>query len=966
MEEVPGKTCNVTNFTDLAAGTYNVWIRYCAPQCEYEIGDVTINNSVAPTVTNITSTHTTCGDDNGTITFTFPDEPSRTNIEFSTMGNGASANYETYTTLDNVGTYTITGLAAGTYDLWVRWGDNNCPVDLSDVTINNSTSPALGGANEVCQGLTATVTPTTGGTWSSSDNAIATVTNAGLVTGVSPGNVTLTFTRTSDGCVETKPFTVHITPSTAGPTETCVGSTESFMPNSGGTWNSSNPAVATITNAGVLTALSSGSTILTFTLTSTGCVSNPINFTVNDTPGVGGATGVCVSGTAGVTPSTGGTWSSNDPGVATVTNAGIVTGVSAGTVTLTFTETATGCSSDVSFTVNSLPATPTVNVDCSGGFGNAVLTVTNPTGPNFEYSLNSGTYQSSSTFSGVANGAHTVTVRNTTTNCVSTAATVNVNCGCAAEPAITLSATGGSTCGTTPITVSGNTFTNANQVTLSTNGGGSITPNATTSTPFNFTYTPVAGDAGNTVTVTIMTDDPDGAGPCTAATETYTLNVNSNPTLGGATEVCEGASANVTPSGGGTWSSSNTGVATVTNAGVVTGVSAGSVTLTYTNTTTGCSNTVIFMVNPIPLSTYLFSVNGPTTCGGSDGSFSFTSTDLLPNTTYQVTYSKDLGPTTTVNIMTNGSGDLVVGGLSEGDYSSITATSPQGCTFNAPAGAVLTDPTPPVAPTVTVDCSGGFGNAVLTVTNPTGANFEYSLNGGTYQSSTTFSGVANGSHSVTVRNTTTNCESTAATVNVNCDCANQPTVSLSTSGGSTCGTTAITVSGNTFGGSATEVTLTHDGGGTITAPTTKTSSPFSFEYTPVAGDAGNTVTITVTSDNPLGAPCVAAVSTYSLFVNSNPSTGGATEVCEGATANVTPSTGGTWSSSNTGIATVTNGGLVTGVSAGSVTLTFTETATGCSSDVSFTVNPAPDAGANQNVSCFSSDAATMAATGSGT
>ncbi len=32
--------------------------------------------------------------------------------------------------------YTINGLAADTYDLWVMWSDNSCPIDLSDVTIS--------------------------------------------------------------------------------------------------------------------------------------------------------------------------------------------------------------------------------------------------------------------------------------------------------------------------------------------------------------------------------------------------------------------------------------------------------------------------------------------------------------------------------------------------------------------------------------------------------------------------------------------------------------------------------------------------------------------------------------------------------------------------------------------------------------------------------------------------------------
>lgn len=99
-----------------------------------------------------------------------------------------------------------------------------------------------------------------------------------------------------------------------------------------------------------------------------------------------------------------------------------------------------------------------------------------------------------------------------------------------------------------------------------------------------------------------------------------------------------------------------------------------------------------------------------------------------------------------------------------------------------------------------------------------------------------------------------------------CGCANEPTLTLSSTSGSTCVTDAVTVSGNTFGGSATAVTITHDGAGTV-SPLSENSSPFAFTYTPAVGDAGNTVVITVTTNNPLGAPCVAATETYTLTVN---------------------------------------------------------------------------------------------------
>ncbi len=59
-----------------------------------------------------------------------------------------------------------------------------------------------------------------------------------------------------------------------------------------------------------------------------------------------GATGICIGSTSQLSPTSGGTWVSNNPSVATVTNAGVVTGISAGSVTFTYTRP-DGCSSSL-------------------------------------------------------------------------------------------------------------------------------------------------------------------------------------------------------------------------------------------------------------------------------------------------------------------------------------------------------------------------------------------------------------------------------------------------------------------------------------------------------------------------------------------------------------------------------------------------------------------------------------------
>jgi len=88
----------------------------------------------APQVT-VNATNPDCGQDNGKIRFTFGDHSSRTNIEFSLDGG------RTYplNVSDNVGTASFDNLSEGKYELFARWGNEECPVELLVVRLEENT-----------------------------------------------------------------------------------------------------------------------------------------------------------------------------------------------------------------------------------------------------------------------------------------------------------------------------------------------------------------------------------------------------------------------------------------------------------------------------------------------------------------------------------------------------------------------------------------------------------------------------------------------------------------------------------------------------------------------------------------------------------------------------------------------------------------------------------------------------------
>ncbi|NDC40820.1 MAG: hypothetical protein EBZ77_04590, partial [Chitinophagia bacterium] len=252
----------------------------------------------------------------------------------------------------------VYGTSAGTANITYTVG-TGC-YSLLSFTVN-PLPLSISGPGNVCEQASVTLSSgTTGGNWSSSNVAVATVNSAGVAVGVSRGSVTITYTNSTTSCYTTQALYVDSLPDPfGGPAAICqnfTGTLTDAVP--GGTWSTASAAVASIDAiTGVAYGVSPGTVSVEYTLP-TGCLWAQI-LTVNPAPaGITGPTAVCAGGgtITLVDSDPGGTWSTSAVAIASVDAAGTVTGVSAGSVFISYTFTATGCPAVYPITVNPLPA----------------------------------------------------------------------------------------------------------------------------------------------------------------------------------------------------------------------------------------------------------------------------------------------------------------------------------------------------------------------------------------------------------------------------------------------------------------------------------------------------------------------------------------------------------------------------------------------------------------------------------
>lgn len=712
----------------------------------------------------------------------------------------------------------------------------------------------------------------------------------------------------------------------------------------GGTWSSSNTAVATVGSVtGLVSGISGGTTVISYTV---GGSSVTAIVTINPNPApITGTANVCATAqtTLSTTPS-GGTWSSNDIDIASVVPAtGVVTGQAAGTVELTYT-LPTGCMATKTVTINSTPQLSSAlnpTAVCSGSLFNYAPGSLTP-GTTFDWSRGaiagisnpaaSGSNTISETLINVSSFPISVTYVYTLTASGCTRVenvTVNIN----NIPQLASTLTPIPVCSGTMFTYSpastspGTTFlwSRAAIVGISNPASSGIigiaetlTNTTSTSIPVTYTYSLTVNGCMNSQNVVVTVNPAANAGIITGAS---TVNTSSTITL-----------TNSSPSG--TWSSSDTSIATVGSTGVVTGIAAGTTTISYTvtNSCGSASATKVVTVNEAlttPIAGTL------TVCTGA--------TTALTNATPGGLWSSSAPLIATVNPTTG-----LVGGVAAG-----TATISYSMSGGVMSAVVTVNPAPN-AGTIS-------GANVVCV----GAGITLSSNGNTGGSwSSTNTTAATVSVSGVVSVIAAGVTTISYTVNNSCGTASAvKTVSVNPQ------PVAGTISGTDVICAGNGTTLTSNGtaGGVWTSSNTSVATVSASGI--ASGIAGGTAGISYTVTNTCGSASTGKTITINPLANAGTITGTAT-VCPGAvtTLSTDGDGGGTWVSANTALATVSATGVVTGIAAGSVRISYTVT-NGCGTNLSaviVTVTPLANPGTLSGTLTVCAGAnTTLAANGTG-
>lgn len=911
-------------FTNSTAGTYALTYTVTDNNGCSGTSSITITVNANPTASISPNPAATCAG----VALSMNGNPAGGTAPYTHAWTGAGSGSLSST---STATPSFTNSTAGSYSLTYTVTDNKGCVAAStlSVTVNaNPTAAISPNPAATCAGMALSMNGNPAGgtapythawTGAGSGSLSSTITATPTFTNGTAGSYSLTYTVTDNkGCVASSTLivTVNANPAAAispNPANACagVGLAMNGNPSGGsGTYTThawSGAGAASLSSASVVnptfTNAAAGTYALTYTVTDNkGCIgSSSLSVTVNANPtaAISPNPAVTCSGVAlsmngnpagGTVPYTH-TWTGAGSGSLSSTSivAPVFTNGTAGSYSLTYTVTdSKGCTgaSNLSVTVNAIPANPTAPgaTICSGA--SVTLTATAPGGTYQWYDSTSGgsllnTGASYTTPSLSSNT--TYYVQTTLSGCTSTgrtAVTVTIN------PALTVSGLT-ATClsGDTTYTVSF-TINGGNPATYSVSGSGTLTGSSFTSNPIP-TGTPYSFTATDTFNCTPQTVSGNKVCNCAATA-----------VISGGGTICAGDSATVSVAltGTGPWNFTYTdGTTPVTISGQVTSpyTFKSSVSAIYTITavndvvcTGSGSGSATVIVKPLPTAAVS---GGGAVCTGNTATVSVSLTGTGP---WSITYA------------INGTNQPVVNGIISSPYTittgtagtyTIVAVSDANCPGTFSGSAVVVINSKPIA-SITPDPASICASVNLPLNgNPAGGSGVYSTHlwsgSGAASLSTTniaapvFNNSSVGSftliYSVTDNNGCSGSDTILVTVNTN------PTSAISPDPSEVCAGINLLMSGNPTGGSGTYSTHSWTGAGaaslsaTNTAATTfnnSTSGTYTLIYT-VTDNNGcssfDTIAVTVNGKPvPAITPDPATVCSGSaLLLNGNPAGG---------------------------------------------------------------------------------------------
>ena len=440
--------------------------------------------------------------------------------------------------------------------------------------------------------------------------------------------------------------------------------------------------------------------------------------------------GTC-NGTATVSPS-GGTpnysysWAPGNPtgnGTANVTN------LCAGTLTCTVTD-ANNCTASFITTITQPTSltgaiTSQTNVVCRGASTGSVTVAASNGTPTYTYSINGVTFQASGTFSALAAGNYTITIKDSN--------------GCTATVSVTI---------TQPATAVAGIISSQTNVLCRGGNTGSVTVTGTNGTP-GYTYSingvtfVASGTFSNLIAgnYTISVKDSKGCITTVSVTITQPAAVVTGSISAQTNVLCNGGNTgSVTVAGNGGTPGYTYAIDGVTfqASGTFNGLIAGSYTITVKDAN-GCTATVpVTITQPTVLTGSITSQTNVLCHNGNTGSATAAGNNGTPGYTYAID-----------GVTFQASGTF--NGLTAGIYT-ITIKDTNGCTITV--SVTITQPsavTGAITAQTNILCRGANTGSVTVAGNNGTPGYTYSIDGITFQASGTFSNLTAGNYTITVK-----------------------------------------------------------------------------------------------------------------------------------------------------------------------------------------------------------------------